>query len=147
LHHVFRDRRLGDFAPEHQQFAMDPGRAPQPVFLAHPLDQITQAPINLRPPCAISGFLTPEHFEASAMPTQNSVRLQHLDRTNKARPEPGHPYEHRAISAAQSKTRWCPPQSDGKLMAQKQILTLKPAPRLVGYKHSEHVQTSLSMMR
>jgi hypothetical protein len=33
-------------------------------------------------------------------------------------------------------------QSDDKLMSEKQILSLKPAPRLeqVGYKHSERVQ-------
>jgi hypothetical protein len=76
------------------------------------------------------------------MPTQNGLRLHHLDRTNKARPEPGHPYEQRAIAAAQSETRWCPPQSDDKLMAEKQILNLKPAPRLeqVGYEQSERVQ-------
>jgi hypothetical protein len=61
---------------------------------------------------------------------------------HKARPEPSYPYEQYAIAAEQSKTRWCPPQSDGKLMAEKQILSLKPAPRLeqVGYKHSERVQ-------
>jgi hypothetical protein len=64
------------------------------------------------------------------MPPQNGLRLHHLDRTNKARPKPGHPYEQRAIATAQSKTRWCPPQSDGKLMAEKQILSFKPAPRL-----------------
>jgi hypothetical protein len=28
---------------------MDPGRAPQRVFLAYPLDEITQATIDLRP--------------------------------------------------------------------------------------------------
>jgi hypothetical protein len=34
------------------------------------------------------------------------------------------------------------PQSDVELMMEKQILSLKPAPRLeqVGYKHSEHEQ-------
>jgi hypothetical protein len=34
-----------------------------------------------------------------------------------------------------------PPQSDRKLMAEKQILSFKPAPRLeqVGYEHSERV--------
>jgi hypothetical protein len=75
------------------------------------------------------------------MPTQNGIRLHHLGRTNKARPEPGHPYEQRAISAAQSKTRWCPPQSNGKLMAEKQILGFKPTPRLeqVGDEHSERM--------
>jgi hypothetical protein len=41
-----------------------------------------------------------------------------------------------------SKTRWCPPQCDIELMAEKQILGFKLAPRLeqVGYKHSERVQ-------
>jgi hypothetical protein len=121
--HVFRDRRLGDLKAKHQKLAMDPGRAPQPVFLAHPLDEIPQA-------YPISGFPTPGHFEASAMPTQDGLRLYHLDRINKARSEPGHPYEQRAIAAAQSKTRWCSPQTNGKLVAEKQTLGFKPGPRL-----------------
>jgi hypothetical protein len=47
-----------------------------------------------------------------------------------------------SITAKQSEPRWCPPQSDGQLMAEKQILRLKPAPRLeqVGDEHSERVQ-------
>ena len=106
---------------------MDSGCTPQRVFPAHPLDQITQATIDLRPPCPILGFPTPEHFEASAMPTQNGLRLHHLDRTNEARPEPGHQYEQYAIATAQLKTRWRSPQSDGKLMAEKQILSFKSA--------------------
>ena len=47
---------------------MDPGRAPQRVFLAHLLNEITQAMIDLRAPCPFSGFPAPESFEASAMP-------------------------------------------------------------------------------
>jgi hypothetical protein len=41
----------------------------------------------------------------------------------------------------QLKTRWCPPQSDGELMTEKQILGFKPAPRLeqVSDEHSERV--------
>ena len=76
------------------------------------------------------------------MPTQNGLRLHHLGRTNKARPELGHPYEQCAITSAKSKATWCPSQSDDKLMAEKQILSFKPAPRFeqVGYKHSERVQ-------
>jgi hypothetical protein len=47
-----------------------------------------------------------------------------------------------AITAAQPKTRWCPPQSDVELMTEKQILGFKPAQRLeqVGDEHSERVQ-------
>jgi hypothetical protein len=96
----------------------------------HPPDQISQATINPRPPCPITRFPTPKHFETSAMPTQDGLRLNHLHRTKKVRPEPGHPYEQRAITAKQSKTRRCPPHSDRELMAEKQILGLKPAPRL-----------------
>jgi hypothetical protein len=37
-YHVFGDRRLGNLKPQHQEFTMDPGRAPLRVFLAHPLN-------------------------------------------------------------------------------------------------------------
>jgi hypothetical protein len=44
---------------------------------------------------------------------QDGLRLNQLRRIKKARPKPGHPYEQRAITATQSETRGCPPQSDG----------------------------------
>jgi hypothetical protein len=75
------------------------------------------------------------------MPTQDSLRLNHPHRIKKARPKPRHPYEQRAIAATQSTTKRCPPHSDTQLVAEKQILSLKPAPRLeqVGDKHSDRV--------
>src|SRR6266508_47761 len=111
--HVFRDRRLGHLKAKHQKLAMDPRRAPKWVFPAHPLDHIAQAAIDLWPPCLMTRFPTPKHFETSAMPTQDGLWLNHLHRTTQARPKPRHPYEQRAITAKQSETRWCPPQSDG----------------------------------
>jgi hypothetical protein len=121
---------------------MDSGCAPQWIFPAHPLDQITQAPIDLRPPCPISRFPTPERFKASAMPPQNGLRLNHLGHTEQARPEPGQPSEQRAVTAAQSTTRRRPPQCYGELMAEKQILGFKPAARLeqIDEQPSEPVQ-------
>ena len=116
--------------PEHQQLAMDPGCAPQRVFPAYPSDEITQLTIDLWPPCPTSGFPAPESFEARAMPPQDGLRLNHLRRAKKVRPEPGHPYQQRAISAQESRTGWYPPQSDVELMTQKQILGFKPSPRL-----------------
>ena len=56
---------------------MDPGRDPLRIFLAHPLDEITQATIDLRAPCPLSGFPAPESFEAGAMPPKNRFRLNH----------------------------------------------------------------------
>jgi hypothetical protein len=80
------------------------------------------------------------------MPPQDCLRLNHLGRTKKAPPERGHPYEQRPVTAAQSKTRRCPPQSDGELMAEKQILGLKPPSRLeqINDERSECLQDSLS---
>jgi hypothetical protein len=69
-----------------------------------------------------------EHCETSAMPPREGLRLNHLNRTQKAGPKPGDPYEQRAITAKPSETRWSPPQSDAPLMAEKQILGLKLAP-------------------
>ena len=76
------------------------------------------------------------------MPPQDGFRLNHLSSTDQVRPDPGHPYEQRAIAATQSKTRRCPPQSDVELMTEKQVLSFKPAPRLeqIGDEHSERVQ-------
>ena len=52
---------------------MDPERAPQRVFLAHPLDEVTQATIDLRAPCPLSGFPPPESFPARAMPPKDGL--------------------------------------------------------------------------
>ena len=57
---------------------MDPRRAPQRIFLAHPLNEITQPTIDLRAPCPLSGFPAPEGFEAGAMPPQDRLRLNHM---------------------------------------------------------------------
>ena len=54
-------------------------RAPLRVFLAHPLDEITQAMIDLRAPCPLPGFPAPESFEARAMRT----RLRRPSRINR----------------------------------------------------------------
>ena len=52
------------------------------------------------------------------------------------------PYQQRPVTATQSKARRCSPQSDVELMTEKQVLGLKPAPRLeqVGDEHSERAQ-------
>src|SRR5436190_23454991 len=83
-HHVFGDRRLGDRKAKHQEFAMDPGRAPQRVFLAHPLNEITQATIDLRAPCPLAGFPAPEGFEPRTMPPKDRLRLNDRGHTEQA---------------------------------------------------------------
>ena len=84
---------------------MDPSRAPQRVFPAHPPDQITQTTIDLRPPYPISGFPAPESFEPGAMPPKDSLRLNHLGRAEQTRPDPRHPYEQCPVECAHLKTQ------------------------------------------
>src|SRR5947209_12070269 len=64
------------------------------------------------------------------MPPKDSLRLKDLGRADQARPEPGHPHQQRPVTAAQSKTRRRLPQSDVELLTEKQVLSLKPPPRL-----------------
>jgi hypothetical protein len=59
---VFRDRRLSDLKTEHQELAMDSRRTPQRVFLAHPLDQITQAVMDYRPALPYFGISNARNF-------------------------------------------------------------------------------------
>jgi hypothetical protein len=107
---------------------MDPGCSPLWVLRAHPSDKVTQAPIDLWPPCPLSRFPAPERLEARAMPAKDGLRLNDLCRTEQARPEPGHPYHQRPVTAAQSDTRRRTPQGDTELMTEKQALGFKPAP-------------------
>jgi len=41
----------------------------------NPPDEIAQATIGLRPPCPMTRLPTPKHFEPSAMPMQDGLRL------------------------------------------------------------------------
>jgi hypothetical protein len=121
---------------------MDPGRAPQWIFTAHSLDEITQASVNPRPPCPIARLPAPVHSKSSAVPSQNRLRLDHPHRAKKAPPELSHPYKQDAIAAAKPETRSWPPKSDVELMAKKQVFGFKPTARLeqVDGKHSERVE-------
>jgi len=70
LHHVFRDRRLGDVKAEHQQLAMDPRCSPLWVFPAHPSDKIAQLATDLWPSCPLPRFPAPERRETNTMPAK-----------------------------------------------------------------------------
>ena len=50
--HVLGNARLGDFKSKLEQFAVDAGRAPQRVFIAHLPDQGAQLHADLRPPAS-----------------------------------------------------------------------------------------------
>jgi hypothetical protein len=128
---------------------MDPRRSPVWVFPAHPSDKLTQAPIDLWPPCLLSRLPAPKRLEARAMPPQDSLRLNNLHRTKQPWPQSGHPDQQRPVTAAQSTTRRCTPQSDAKLMTKEQVLGLQPSARLeqVEEEHPEQVQDCTHRLR
>src|SRR5262245_7094719 len=70
LHHVFRDRRLGDLKAEHQQLSMDPRCSPLWVFFAHPSDKIAQLASDLWPPCSLPRFPTPKRRKTSTIASE-----------------------------------------------------------------------------
>jgi hypothetical protein len=109
-HQVFGDRRLGDFEPQHLQFAMDPGRTPERILFAHPSDEIAQLTSDLWPPCPIARFPAPKRFEARAMPSQDGFRLHDLGYVEQTGPNPRHPYQQRPITAVQPQPRRRSPQ-------------------------------------
>ena len=79
---------------------MDPGRTPLRVFLAHPLNEITQATIDPRAPCPFSEFPAPEGSEPCAMPPKDRLRLHYPGYTEQARPKSGHPNQQRPVTTA-----------------------------------------------
>ena len=121
---------------------MDPRCTPQRVFPAHPQDDITQVTIDLRSPCPFLRFPAPESLEASTMPPQDRLLLDHPRQIEQVggksqSSRPARPGRYRAI-----KLNRCPPQGDIELMARKQFLDLKPAPRLeqIANEYSERAQ-------
>ena len=99
--------------------------------------------LNFRAPVKIGDTVAVNVSVAELMREKFRARRSYTWITPRfSRPEPSHPFEQRAITAANAKAMWRSPQSDVELMTEKQILSSKPAPRLelAGYKHSERVQ-------
>lgn len=65
------------------------------------------------------------------MPSQDRGRLNNADQTEQTRPEPSHPHEQRTITAPQPKPSRSSPQGDVEVVTKKEVLTFKPAPRLL----------------
>jgi hypothetical protein len=74
------------------------------------------------------------------MPSQDSLRLNYLGHTEKARPNPRHPYQKRPVTAVQPHTRRRSSQCYVELMAEKQVLGFQPASRLEYVDNEYHKQ-------
>src|SRR5262245_12732054 len=140
--HVLGHRRLGDFEPKLQQFAMDAWGAPQRVLLAHPSDEFAQFLLDQRSSGPTSRLPSPVGPEPRPVPTQDGVWLNDLGQTEQVRPQPSHPYQQRSVTPTQPQTVRRTPQGNIELMAEKEVLGFKPAPRLeqIGIDRSKHLE-------
>ena len=85
--HVFGDGSLGDSEPKLEQFAVDPGSAPQRIGVAHLPDQVDGVLADcLAPGFTRSAFPTPEEPEPGAVPLNDSARLNEAEADLPIRP-------------------------------------------------------------
>src|SRR5947207_7100870 len=77
--HVLGDRRLSDFDPELEQFAMDTRRAPQPIGQAHFPDQAADLAGYPRPPAMRARLPAPVQSEPLPMTPDDGDRLDNRD--------------------------------------------------------------------
>jgi hypothetical protein len=66
---------LANFDAEFEEFAMDPGRAPQRIGQAHAANQKANFERHLWSAAATSRLPSPEQTKTRAMPADNSLRL------------------------------------------------------------------------
>src|SRR5437588_4893696 len=84
---IFGDRRLRDLDSQLEQFSVNAGCSPQGVGLAHVPNQIANLPTHLGSSRSTPRFPCPVPNESSALPAEDSVRLNHLQTSPPAGPE------------------------------------------------------------
>lgn len=105
---------------------MDPWRAPQRVLAAHPPNQRSNLGINPRTAADVAGLPVPVGAEPASMPADHGLRLYDDDRVQQRRVQSIQPHRQQAIDAPQSHAcRGSAPQHC-QLLAQDEILCLKP---------------------
>lgn len=102
--HILRDRGLGDFDPQFEQFPMDPGCSPERIGQTHPADQLPNFPIDCGPPqFALPTLPSPIPAESSSMPGDHRFRLYDKQRRAPVRPEATEPNPEQSIRSVQTK--------------------------------------------
>src|SRR5438128_8534348 len=102
---------------------MNSWSAPQWVLLAHPPDEIAQLPLNSWPAWPTSRFPAPVGPKSRSLPPQDGGWLNNLGQTEQARPHSGHPNHQGSVTCPELETFRGSPQSNVKLMTQKEFST------------------------
>ncbi len=101
--HVFGDGSLGDLWAKLEQFAVDPGSAPQRIGVVHLLDQLDGAWANsFATPFARSAFPAPEEPEPGTVPLNDRARRNELEPALPIGPRPREPCPEDAIQRGEA---------------------------------------------
>jgi len=102
LCHVLSDRSLIHVDAELEEFAMDPGSAPQRVGEAHGADQLPDFEPYIRSAVATSRLPSPERTKLSTMPPDNGLRLDDYQGIHNAWRNPIEASKNQTIEIAES---------------------------------------------
>src|SRR5262245_42846874 len=116
---------------------MDPRRAPQPVGPAHLSDQVTDLSGDRWAAASEPELPLPEGPETPPMPANHRLRADDRDGVHHARAEAIELDKVQPISIRQPQAPRCTPPQYVHLMAENQILSFEPPPRL----HERHQPT------
>src|SRR5262249_48687658 len=115
--HILGDRRLGDFEPKLEQFAVNAGRTPELVLSAHPPNEFAQLAIDLGTSQPTARLPTPVCSKPCSMPAHDRVWPNNARQTEEGWPAPCDPDHECSISAAQPPTLRSLPYRDIELIA------------------------------
>src|SRR5262245_51999776 len=130
-YHVDGNRGLGDRDAKFEQFAVDPGRAPQRVLKTHSSDQVAHLSRDPRSATGRAGFPSPVAGKTLAMPTHDSLGPDDAQGIQNARVTTIEPDEQGAVDPAQMQsTARRALLQDVELMPQYQDFGFQPRSRL-----------------
>jgi hypothetical protein len=123
--HIFRDRGLTHIDAELEQFAMDPGCAPNRVGEAHVADQLADFEWHFRSAAASARLPSPEQAKPGPMPVDNRLRLDDHQGVQNVGCDPIEASKNEAIKIAENKPLWRCSSQHIKLVAQRHNLCLE----------------------
>jgi hypothetical protein len=100
LDHVLGHGGFRDLDPELEPFGMDAWSAPERIRSAHPPNQMNDLGINRWAPAA-SALPAPIAPKGLAVPTNDRIGLNHIQRISPARPQPRHKNPKEPIAASE----------------------------------------------
>src|ERR1035441_5635185 len=86
--HVFGDRGLANVDAKLEEFAMNPGSAPERIGPAHVSNQLANFERDLWPAAATSRLPSPEQTKTGAMPTDDGLWLHNRQGVQNAGRDP-----------------------------------------------------------